>query len=236
MRRFFQWRTFLSCPTNCRSSLALPTLGSEPLPFGSFFIYSPYGSSDTSRKSRRIRDAVKAARAPFLPKAAERVAQAAEAGEPLAGFFEGGAVLVPAPRSAPLVKNALWPGDRIARALLDAGLGAGVEQLLTRTKSVPKAAFAGPGERPTIERHRTTLEVGAVLGEPPVIIVVDDVITKGTMLYACGEVLRQAYPDAEIRGFALLRTMGLVPEVERIIDPCIGAIQMSRWGDPNRSP
>jgi hypothetical protein len=143
---------------------------------------------------------------------------------------------VPAPRSAPLVKNALWPGDRIARALLDAGLGAEVEQLLTRTQSVPKAAFAGPSERPTIERHRSTLAVGAVLGEPPAIIVVDDVITKGTMLYACGQALRQAYPDAKIKGFALLRTMGLVPEVEQIIDPCVGTIGMNRWGDPNRSP
>jgi hypothetical protein len=37
--------------------------------------------------------------------------------------------------------------------------------------------------------------------------------------------LHDAFPNAEIRAFALVRTMGFVPEVTRLFDPCQGEIQ-----------
>ena len=57
--------------------------------------------------------------------------------------------------------------------------------------------------------------------------VVDDFITKGNTLLAACSLLKEALPEAEVRAFALVRTMGLVPEVERVVEPCMGTIRVS---------
>ena len=64
----------------------------------------------------------------------------------------------------------------------------------------------------------------------------DDVVTKGAMLLTCADLLREEFPNADVRGFALLRTMGLQPEVDEYIDPCVGTIRLNTWGDPVREP
>jgi hypothetical protein len=47
--------------------------------------------------------------------------------------------------------------------------------------------------------------------------------------------LHEAFPKADIRAFALVRTMGLILDVERLFDPCEGVI---RWNgrDAYREP
>jgi hypothetical protein len=54
-------------------------------------------------------------------------------------------------------------------------------------------------------------------------------------LLAAASRLHEAFPAAQIRAFALVRTMGLIPQVEHLLDPCQGEI---RWqsGDAYRSP
>ena len=64
---------------------------------------------------------------------------------------------------------------------------------------------------------------------PDRIALVDDVVTKGRTLLACAMRLREVYPQAELRAFALVRTMGLVPDIEQLIQPCDG--QISWVGD-----
>ena len=66
-------------------------------------------------------------------------------------------------------------------------------------------------------------------------VLIDDVITKGRTLLAAAARLREAFPETEIRAFALLRTMGFIPGVQRLLDPCTGEI---RWnaGDAHRNP
>ena len=70
---------------------------------------------------------------------------------------------------------------------------------------------------------------------PETIILVDDVVTKGRTLLAAASRLHEAFPRTRIRAFALVRTMGLIPEVPRLLDPCKGEI---RWeaGDARRRP
>ena len=36
--------------------------------------------------------------------------------------------------------------------------------------------------------------------------------------------LHEAFPKAEIRAFAMFRTLSFVPELERLIDPSVGTI------------
>jgi hypothetical protein len=197
--------------------------------FGAFLIYSPRGASPTSVNSRKVRDFVKKASPEFLEKAARAIREHHDSGG-FGDLFSPGAVLVPAPRSAPLVRGGLWPGRRIADALVKAGLGSDVQPLLVRTEAVPKAAYAAPGERPTVETHLRTLSVELELGMPERLIVIDDFITKGEMMWACAATLAGVFPEAEVSGFAMVRTMGLIPDVDTVLSPCLGTISRGTWG------
>jgi adenine/guanine phosphoribosyltransferase-like PRPP-binding protein len=68
-----------------------------------------------------------------------------------------------------------------------------------------------------------------------VIVLIDDVITKGRTLLAAAARLRAELPYGEIRGFALIRTQGFVQHVEHLTEPCHGVV---RWagGDAHREP
>jgi hypothetical protein len=45
----------------------------------------------------------------------------------------------------------------------------------------------------------------------------------------------EVFPDARIAAFALIRTMGLVAEIGRMVAPCVGTIRWRR-GDAQREP
>ena len=59
--------------------------------------------------------------------------------------------------------------------------------------------------------------------------------TKGRTLLAAASRMHEAFPSARIRAFALVRTMGLVSDVQRLLDPCRGEIRW-RTGDAHRRP
>lgn len=132
--------------------------------------------------------------------------------------------LVPVPRSSPLVPGALWPAEVIANAVLGAGFGHRVLPCVSRKYAVAKSAFMPRGERPTVVQHFDSMEVERDLLAPERITLVDDVISRGRTMYAAAQRLHQAFPRAEIVCFALIRTMGLQPEVDRILAPTRGRI------------
>jgi hypoxanthine phosphoribosyltransferase len=83
--------------------------------------------------------------------------------------------------------------------------------------------------------HYHSFAIEGTTAPPPQVVLVDDVVTKGRTLFAAAARLQDAFPATEIRAFALLRTMGLVPGVDQLLDPCVGEI---RWwaGDAHRTP
>lgn len=58
------------------------------------------------------------------------------------------------------------------------------------------------------------------------VLVVDDVITKGSTALAAASRLGDLYPKADVKIFALVRTKGLVVDIERILDPAIGTVRL----------
>lgn len=192
--------------------------------------------SEIAANSRKMRDGVKAGQPATLARAILRLREVYDAA--LGRYLGPEVTLVPAPRSAPLRDaQALWPARVICDALVARGFGKLVAPCVMRTQQVPKSAAALKGERPTVDRHLETLAIEGTLFSPKQITVVDDFVTAGRMLFATCCVVKERFPDAEVRAFALVRTRNLVPDIDRIVDPCEGTI---RWdearGDVERTP
>jgi hypothetical protein len=72
---------------------------------------------------------------------------------------------------------------------------------------------------------------------PTKITLVDDVLTRGRTSYAAARRVHEAFPEAEIRLFAIIRTQGLIPDINALVDPSVGRIVLVHNGtDVDRRP
>jgi orotate phosphoribosyltransferase len=107
-----------------------------------------------------------------------------------------------------------------------------VAPILARVSAVRKSAIATPGERPTVQRHYDSFAAQIVAPAPIHIVLIDDVVTAGSTLLAAASRIAEAYPEASVRAFALIRTMSgvevdqvVAPATGTIISPCVGWIR-----------
>ena len=198
--------------------------------YASFANFSPKGISDLSRKSKRICGAIKTGDKRPLTSMIKYLQE----DDVLLHFFDG-SVLVPVPRSSVTTKGALWPSEIICQELVSNGIGVGVEPILKRNTAIRKSATS-TGNRPTIHEHFETLEISAGLLSPQKITLVDDVITLGATSMACASRVREAFPDTEISIFAVMRTQGFKPNIEKLRDPSVGVIKYFPSGKIFREP
>ena len=198
--------------------------------FGALAVYSPRDPGPTSLLSRNVCIAVKqdgyltigGQRVRVIPRMVTRLRERIE-GTGLQAFFAGQPILVPAPRSSLIKADSLYPAKVICDELRRQEFGSEVRVLLERTTAVRKAATAPAGERPTAQEHFDSLRVAPELARPASILVVDDVITSGTMLLASVSRLKEVFPQTQVRAFALIRTMSQGP-IEQIYELCTGTI------------
>ena len=203
--------------------------------YASCYVYSPTGTGAVCERSRLLRALLKAGDAGFMLKYAVRVRQQVAESPPLAGFFGTSDVLVPVPGCAPSMPGGVWAAQHLAVALVNEGLGGAAWPGLRRVRAVRKSATAAPGERPTVNLHYESFLIDHPAVPPERIVLIDDVVTKGRTLLAAASRVHDAFPEAQIRAFALVRTMGFIPCVEQLLAPCKGEIRW-RSGDAYRSP
>jgi len=231
--------------TICERGQLRSRIGSNDLarlPFASCFAYSPSGGGPLGNEARLLCTRLKAADPVWLPHLASRVWLEVAGRGCFAATFGARVLLIPVPGSAPK-KVGLWVGERLAWCLKELGLAAQVWPLLQRRHGVRKSAFAPAGERPSVLEHyasfaiaRTQLaEMHGYVGEPLRLTLVDDVITRGRTVLAAADRLREHFPAAQIRAFALLRTLGRDEPLEHLLDPCEGEVRRVS-GDARRVP
>jgi hypothetical protein len=222
------------------------------LPFGSFLAYSPHGTSAAELQARTICREIKRdgwvrrenVEERIIPYAIRRLRECLTPG--LADLLAADVVLVPAPGSAPLPPrqpHALWVARRICVELRAAGFGGGMELLLRRRLAVAKSAFARRGARPGVQEHYDSFVVAPRMGGPPArITLIDDVITKGATLLAGASRLAEAFPDATVRAFALVRTQNAInrerdrQRFRAVIDPVTARVTRGSYGAWRRDP
>lgn len=219
------------------------------MPFASCFAYLPGGSGSVCEEGRLLCARVKAADMAWLPHLSARVWLETVGHGRFAMAFGARVVLIPVPGSAPS-QGAEWVGARLAWCLKEVGLATEIWPVLRRQHAVRKSAFAAAGERPAVVEHYASFVVEPVPGRVQIgsltrggeshwsglqLTLVDDVITRGRTVLAAAGRIHDAFPGAEIRAFALLRTLGPHETLHRILDPCEGEI---RWvsGDARRWP
>ncbi len=203
--------------------------------YASCYVYSPTGTGAMCERSRLLRTLLKAGDANFMLKYALRVRQQATDSPPLAGFFGTSDVLVPVPGCTPSMTGGLWAAMNLAVALVNEGLGGAAWPGLRRVRAVRKSATSAPGERPTVNLHYESFLIERPAMPLERIVLIDDVVTKGRTLLAAASRMHEAFPGAQIRAFALLRTLGLISGIQRLLEPCRGEIRW-RSGDAHRSP
>ena len=205
------------------------------VPFASCFIYAPRGAGFLAMSARVLCHRIKTSDPVWIPRYAGCVAELLARTYMFRRIFARDALLVPVPGSAAALPRH-WPAWQLATALRELGLACGVWSGLQRQLPVRKSATALSGERPTVWQHYASLSLGQVPAPVPHrLVLIDDVITKGRTLLAAATRLSSGLPHADIRAFALVRTLGFVSRVERLLEPCEGVVYWA-GGDARREP
>lgn len=145
---------------------------------------------------------------------------------PFRNLLNENTILVPTPSSSLLQRDSLWVPQRLARALVKIGLGKEFVTCLSRVYPIRKASTSPPEERPKAKEHYDSMEIVNTLDKPEEILLVDDVVTRGSTLLGAANKLADAFPNARICAFAAMRTISNPDEFQNIIAPCIGTIEL----------
>ena len=201
-------------------------LSSGGVDFWSFLVYSPRGTASLSKQSKAYVDAMK--RDGFLGGAnviqtmVKRLAERRPV--EFAEFFGPEVTVIPVPGSGKMKENAqwLWVPERICNAMREQGLAGDVLPCLRRETAVPKSAGA---KRQPPKVHYDSFAADASLIHPKRISLVDDVITRGSTLYAAFYRVLEEFPKASVKVFAMVRTISDGDlEGPSMAEPCTGTI------------
>ncbi|RYD78484.1 MAG: hypothetical protein EOP84_14205 [Verrucomicrobiaceae bacterium] len=185
-----------------------------------------------SQRSRNVvRDGVKHDVAGILTKAAKALVQNLDSG--LSEIFREKSILIPVPRSRPILDGGLWPSLRICEELRKQGVGDRILPCLERTMAAQKSAYAGQGGRLSPIEHLQTLNCKESSMLPLKVVLVDDFVTRGSILLACAALIQAHFPNAEVKAFAMVRTRGFVDDIDKLVDPVVGRIS-NNFGHPQR--
>jgi hypothetical protein len=205
------------------------------LSYASCYIYAPRAAGLLSAGARLLCRRVKASDPRWLPRYAGQVLQLCEREPAFRQLFARDAWLVPVPGCSPACPTSTT-ACQLALAFHELGLAREVWPGIARRVAVTRSATALLGKRPTVRQHYESFVIGTTEGRSPQrIVLIDDVITKGRTLLAAAARLRREFPQADVRAFALVRTLGFLDRVDRLLAPCQGFVYWAR-GDARREP
>jgi hypothetical protein len=201
--------------------------------YASLLQYSPRGISDVSKTSRAVKDTIKAGR---IQNYKSRIAQIVSQHPDLSLFLNNDVTLIAAPRSSPIRGTDLWPALEICKLLSSLNLGI-TASCLVRSQAIKKSSLSYTAEqRPSIQEQFDSMSVDNYVPTSNITLV-DDVITIGRTSIAAASKLSEKFPNATIRVFSLIRTRGLIAEIDNILSVQLGTISYNpSTGKCSREP
>jgi hypothetical protein len=208
------------------------------LEFGSLLAYCPKGVGPPCDEAREWMLRLKTGRLASDPpqRVPEQVAEYLRANlstPPLSTIRTKGATLVPVLSSSLRRKGSLWVPEQLALAFVKAGLGDRMAPLLERTRPLRKAATSRAKDRPLAQEHYDSTAVHKDLSTPSAIVLVDDVVPRGSTLVGMARRVEEAFPGLSVRAFAAMRTVSNAEEFRGLVDPQCGRI-LRRSNGPTR--
>lgn len=146
-------------------------------------------------------------------------------------IFSGKCVVVPVPGHAPRKPSSLWVPYDICQDIVNSGIALEIFPCIERHTRVLKSAYARPEDRASVFDHYNSLRI--TNAAPPIsldgarIVLVDDVVTRGSTFLAAASRISEVYPDHEIKVFALVRTVSR-GAVDEMVSPRVGTITIRR--------
>ena len=197
--------------------------------FGSLLTYTPRGNQTKHHESKAImrklkNDAVLQSGNLMSSLIAQDIRNKLD-GYPFSDYFNETTMLIPTPKSSMLQKDGLWVPQRITSALENNGLGIN-EECLIRNTPLPTSSRVSASDRPKAFQHYESMEVRESLLHPREIVLVDDVITRGATALGAVNKIKEAFPNANIRVFAAMRTISNSDDFSGFFDPCTGNIKL----------
>jgi phosphoribosylpyrophosphate synthetase len=175
------------------------------LTVASLLIYPPRGRSGSDKARGFIRYDIKQSRDQAIERTIKRLCDILP-GSVLDQFFAIPRVLVPIPGHAPLRDGALWVPHDICHAMVAAGLAQTVVPCLKRHRLVARQSTRSSSEeRLTPSQHVESMALEGTLTLGGKIMIVDDVVTRGSTLIAAASLLLAQNPRLDITAFALAR-------------------------------
>ncbi|WP_273214073.1 hypothetical protein [Runella zeae] len=171
--------------------------------------YSPRGDKPIDQKSRQVKDSIKGwTISGFSSSLAEIMSQNKGIGD-----FLGNSTLVPIPSSNLVKSDSLRVPLEICDELKKVETHLQICDCLERYLPVKQAKLGFTSDnRPSLEEHLKSIKFIDNLIYTDSIVLVDDVLTTGTIAAACARILNNVYPNKQIRVFALLRTVTEIPD------------------------
>lgn len=187
--------------------------------------------------SRNVLDRVKSGNEEIIGDVIDLIESQKES-SPVKDFLTPDSLLIPVPRSSLIKSDAVWPSKVIAEEMKKRGYGTVLKPTIERTKPIRKSSNQAAEDRPTVQEHLETLGIAipSELTDPKTIILIDDVVTLGSVTVACAELLKKIYPDSDIRLFAIARTRGFKNDSLGFFEPHIGRIRYYKSGKTYRDP
>lgn len=216
------------------------------LPFGSFLSYGTRGrpSTQAANQARHAKDCLKGDKEYpgtgmlFSRYAAQRLREHVDSDPALLKILGPTKVLIPVPSSSLMKPGTLRVPHRLAQALCDVGMGSEVLACLHRTEAVPKSSMAtAASERLTPEDHFRTMGVDDLgLHCPEDVVLVDDVVTRGSTFMGAAWRLLDACPECRLGCFAMMRAVSTPEDFKNVKDPVVGTIKLFETGELSRWP
>ncbi|MDH0675590.1 hypothetical protein N5D03_13685 [Empedobacter sp. GD03861] len=169
--------------------------------------YSSKGNSENAKKSKVLVGLCKNGNISFAENVSSKIKELnAE------NYFDD-SVLIPIPRSSPLVPGAVFPSKILSDNLVKNGLGNSVYPILNRVKSITKSSNNYSAEtRPTIPTHLDSLSVDPIIILESTLILIDDVFTLGRTAMASAIKLKENFPNKDIKIFCPFRTRSFLDD------------------------